>query len=35
MLDYVKDAHAQRVIANGVIIPPRDFGHPSRLYPGM
>jgi hypothetical protein len=29
---WVSDAHAQRIMRNGVIIPPHDFKHPSRWY---
>lgn len=32
---YVSPAHAQWVIANGVIIPPPYFGHSSLLHPVM
>jgi hypothetical protein len=29
-LGLICDAHAQRIMGNGVIIPPRDFEHLSR-----
>jgi hypothetical protein len=33
----ITQAHAQTIVVNGVIIinPPRDFGLPSQLYPGV